>query len=141
MQSGLLFSVSIVLFNKKMIETDFKDLFWAGTAFMILPREIICALFMQCWNISVNKVSMDLVGSKTFTYLTHTSHNFSMVGRAYFKKARNACGMNKKGYTLVNLGQFKVDACTIPPPLRPPPHHTHTHTTTTNTTTHTDTYT
>ena len=72
---------------------------------------------------------MDLVGSKTFTYLTHTSHNFSMVGRAYFRKARNACGMNKKGYTLVNLGQFKVDACTSPPP------HTHTHTTTTTTTT------
>ena len=77
---------------------------------------------------------MDLVGSKTFTYLTHTSHNFSMVGRAYFRKARNACGMNKKGYTLVNLGQFKVDACTTPI--------THTHTTTTTTTTtHTDTYT
>ena len=80
---------------------------------------------------------MDLVGSKTFTYLTHTSHNFSMVGRAYFRKARNACGMNKKGYTLVNLGQFKVDACTTPPspppithtpPPPPPPPHTQTHT-------------
>ena len=75
---------------------------------------------------------MDLVGSKTFTYLTHTSHNFSMVGRAYFRKARNACGMNKKGYTLVNLGQFKVDACTPP---------THTHTPPPPPLSHTDTYT
>ena len=53
---------------------------------------------------------MDLVGSKTFTYLTHTSHNFSMVDRAYFRKARNVHGMNKKGYTLLRLGQFKNDA-------------------------------
>ena len=27
--------------------------------------------------------------------------------RAYFRKVRHACGMNKKGQTLVNLGQFE----------------------------------
>ena len=27
--------------------------------------------------------------------------------RAYFRKAGYACGMNKKGHILVNLGQFE----------------------------------
>ena len=27
--------------------------------------------------------------------------------RTYFRQAEHACGMNEKGYTLVNLGQFK----------------------------------
>ena len=34
----------------------------------------------------------------------------SMTLECHFRKARHACGMNEKGYILVNLGQFEDEA-------------------------------
>ena len=41
------------------------------------------------------------------TLKTYSFFFVSKIGKAYFRKARHTCGINKKGHIFVNLGRLE----------------------------------